>query len=192
MSMKKGILDVITGPMFSGKSEELIQRLERFRIASKKVQIFHYYLDKRYGNNTIASHSKMTWKSTPIDSPLKILKLLKNNTHIVVIDESQFFDKTIIEIVNKLLSKNIHVIVAGLDTDFRGEPFGSMPSLLALADGEVIKLKAICAICKKWTASRTQRILKNGVPAPHSDKLVKIGAQDSYQARCRVHHEVPK
>ncbi len=187
-----GKLHVITGPMFSGKSEELIKRLHRFKIAGLKVMIFNHALDIRYATNRIASHSKQKWKAKGVSKAHIILQKINSNTDVVIIDEAQFFDKEIIDTVNKLIKKGVDVIIAGLDTNFRGEPFGSVPQLLALADGDVVKLKAVCAICKKWNATRTQRILADGLPAAYSDPLVKIGAADSYQARCREHHNVPR
>jgi thymidine kinase len=191
-NIKGGRLDVICGPMFAGKSEELVKRLRRFKIAGIIFKVFNHALDIRYSKNSIASHSKDSWKAYGIADPQEILKKVTKRTQIVVIDEVQFFNKEILTVINELLLQKKHVIVAGLDTNFRGEPFGTMPDLLALADGEIVKLKAVCAICKKWTATRTQRILQNGKPAPFSDPLVKIGALDLYQARCRAHHEVPQ
>lgn len=188
----KGTLDVISGPMFSGKSEELVKRLRRFKIAKLHVMVFNHAIDTRYASNKIASHSKQKWKAVSIVNPQDILKKIHKNTNVVIVDEAQFFKSTLIPVVQKLIEKGIHVIIAGLDTNFRGEPFGAMPDFLALADGEVIKLRAVCAVCRKWNATRTQRILPSGKPAPYSDKLIKVGATDSYQARCRTHHEVPK
>lgn len=189
---KLGQLDVITGPMFSGKSEELIKRLRRFKIAKLRIMIFNHALDVRYGKSKISSHSKQDWKAIGVSSAKQILKKISAKTDVVVIDEAQFFDKLIINVVNKLINKGIHVITAGIETNFRGESFASMPELLALADGEVLKLRAICAVCKKWNATRTQRLLPNKKPAPYHDPLIKIGATDSYEARCRQHHEVPR
>ena len=188
---KRPSLSVITGPMFSGKSEELVKRLRRFKIAGVNFLVFNHALDKRYATHKIASHSRQNWKALSIKTPREILKKIKDKTDVVIIDEAQFFPKSLIKVVLTLLKKNISVIIAGLDTNFRGEPFGSMPELLALADGEVVKLKSVCAVCRTWTATRTQRILQGGKPAPYSDPLVKIGASDSYQARCLSHHQVP-
>jgi len=185
-----GVLDVIVGPMFSGKSEELMKRLRRFKIAGLKVMVFNHALDKRYATNKIASHSKQKWQAVSVQKPEEILKKIKKNVDVVIIDEVQFFSKTIIPVINQLITKNIHVVVAGADTDFRGDPFSSVPNLLALADGEVVKLKAVCTVCKKWNATRSQRLLANGQPAPRQDSLIKIGAGDCYQARCRKHHIV--
>lgn len=187
-----GKLHVITGPMFAGKSEELIKRLRRYKISGAHVMIFNHALDVRYAKNEIASHSKQSWRATSITKARDIVKKIKKNTNVVVIDEAQFFDGDLIGVVNQLITTGKTVIAAGLDTNFRGESFGSMPELLALADGDVVKLKSVCAVCRKWNATRTQRILSDGSPAPYNDSLVKIGTTDSYQARCREHHEVPK
>lgn len=186
-----GHLDVITGPMFAGKSEELVKRLRRYKIAGLKVIVFNHALDTRYATNKISSHSKQKWKATSVKSPSEILAKIHKNTDVVIVDEAQFFDMSLIGVVQKLVQGGTIVIVAGLDTDFRGEPFGCMPQLLALADGEIVKLKAVCHTCKKWTAVRTQRVLANGKPAHYNAPLVQIGAVDSYQARCLLHHEVP-
>ncbi|PIY72215.1 thymidine kinase [Candidatus Roizmanbacteria bacterium CG_4_10_14_0_8_um_filter_33_9] len=183
-------LDIITGPMFSGKSEELVKRLQRYKIAGLHVMVFNHTLDKRYTVNTINSHSKMKWKAQGIKIPEDILKKIKKNTDVVIIDEAQFFGKSLITVIISLIHKHIHCIVAGLDTDFRGKPFGMMPQLLALADGEVVKLKAVCAVCKKWNATRSQRLLANGKPATSKDPLIKVGAKDSYEPRCLKHHIV--
>lgn len=185
-------LDVVCGPMFAGKSEELMKRLRRFKIAGLHVMVFNHALDKRYATNKIASHSKQKWQAVSITRATDILKKIHKNTEVIVIDEAQFFPKNLLNVVEKLLKRNIHIIIAGLDTNFRGEPFGLMPTFLALADGEVVKLRAVCAVCKRWNATRTQRLLSNGKPAPYKDSLIKIGAADSYQARCRKHHEVPR
>ena len=185
-----GQLDVITGPMFSGKSEELVKKLRRFKIAGLNVMVFNHTLDKRYATNKIASHSKQKWQAISVQTPQEILEKIKKNTDVVIIDEVQFFSKAIVLVINQMIKKNIHVVVAGADTNFRGDPFGSVPALLALADGEVIKLKAVCTVCKKWNATRSQRLLTNGQPAPRQDPLIKIGGGDCYQARCRKHHIV--
>lgn len=177
--------------MFSGKSEELVKRLRRFKIAGIGVLVCNHALDTRYASNKIASHSKQKWKAVSIQKPTEILTRIHKNTGVVIIDEAQFFDSSIVSVVQRLIDKGLTVIVAGLDTDFRGEPFGSIPQLLALADGDIVKLKAVCAICKKWNAVRTQRVLQNGKPAHYHAPLVQIGAVDSYQARCLQHHEVP-
>jgi thymidine kinase len=188
---REGRLDIITGPMFSGKSEELVKRLRRFKIAGLCVKVFNHAIDTRYSRNKIASHSKDQWKAIAVSDPRQILEKISQRTKVVVIDEAQFFEESLVPVTQKLLENDIIVIAAGLDTNFRGEPFGVMPQLLALADGEVLKLKAVCSICRKWNATRTQRLYADGTPAAYTDPLVKVGALDSYQARCRAHHEVP-
>lgn len=191
-SKSMGALDVIVGPMFSGKSEELVRRLHRFSIAKLKPQVFNHSSDTRYSKKKIASHSSQNWDAHFVADPNDILKKVKKNTDVVIIDEIQFFDEKILTVIETLLKNGKDVIVAGLDTNFRGEPFGIVPYLLAVADGQVLKLKAVCAICRKWNATRTQRILENGEAAPYSDPLIKVGAVDFYQARCREHHVVPR
>ncbi len=184
-----GSLEVICGPMFSGKSEELVKRLHRFKIAGLKTLVFNHAIDKRYATNKIASHSKQKWQAISILKPKEILTYIKKRIDVVIVDEAQFFDESLIKVVNTLVKKGIKVIVAGLDTNFRGEPFIIIAHLLALADGGVVKLKAVCTVCKKWNATRSQRILKNGRPAPYNDPLIKVGAEDTYQARCLKHHQ---
>lgn len=191
ITVVKGQLHVITGPMFSGKSEELVKRLRRYKIAGLHVQVFNHAIDTRYAIGKIASHSKQKWKAKGITKPEELLAHLHKNTNVIVIDEAQFFSPRLVPVVRDLTKKGIEVIVAGLDTDFRGEPFGPMPQFLAIADGEVVKLKAICAVCRKWNATRTQRLLKTGKAAPYTEPLIKVGAADSYEARCRNHHNVP-
>jgi len=184
-------LTVITGPMFSGKSEELVRHLRRFAIAKVPAKVFNHALDIRYGKKKIISHSKESWDSIPIKTGAQILSEIAKNTKVVVIDEVQFFNNDIISVVAQVLSRNINVIAAGLDTDFRGEPFGPMGPLLSMAE-TVIKLKAVCSVCREWNATRTQRLLNSGEPAPYTDPLIKVGALDSYQARCYEHHDVPE
>ncbi len=191
VKQREARLDIITGPMFSGKSEELVKRLRRFKIAGLSVKVFNHSIDDRYGKKKISSHAKDQWRAIPVPNSQELLNKVTCRTNVVVIDEAQFFDEGLFTIVEELLRREIIVIAAGLDTNFRGEPFGVMPQLLACADGEVLKLKAVCKICRKWNATRTQRLNGDGKPAPYSDPLVKVGALDSYQARCRKHHEVP-
>lgn len=186
----RSTLKLITGPMFSGKSEELVRHLRRYTIANIPIVVLNHALDIRYGVKKIVSHSKESWDSVAVKESSQILSHINSETKTVIIDEVQFFDSGIIAVISRLRKENRNVIAAGLDTDFRGKPFGPIPELLALAE-EVIKLKAVCAICNEWNATRTQRLLKNGKPAPYSDPLIKVGAHDSYQARCIAHHEVP-
>ena len=184
-----GWIEVICGSMFSGKSEELIRRVRRVEIAKKKVQVFKPAIDNRYEFQYIYSHNGSKVKAINIDDPNIILELLDNDTEVVAIDECQFFNHDIIKISQKLADMGKRVIIAGLDQDFRGEPFGPMPKLLAIAE-YIDKLQAICMVCGK-SASRTQRLV-NGVPAKYSDPTILVGAKESYEARCRKCHEVPK
>lgn len=182
-----GFIEVICGSMFSGKSEELIRRVRRVQIARKKVQIFKPLLDNRYHVQYIYSHNGSKLKATCIENPEEILKLVKHDIEVIAIDEAQFFDDRIIEVCQILANQGKRVIVAGLDQDFRGEPFGPIPALLAIAE-YVDKLQAICMVCGR-PATRTQRLV-NGKPADYNDPTILIGAKESYEARCRQHHEV--
>lgn len=182
-----GSIEVICGSMFSGKSEELIRRVRRVQIARKKVQIFKPLLDNRYHVQYIYSHNGSKLKATCIENPEEILKVVKHDIEVIAIDEAQFFDDRIIEVCQILANQGKRVIVAGLDQDFRGEPFGPIPALLAIAE-YVDKLQAICMVCGR-PATRTQRLV-NGKPADYNDPTILIGAKESYEARCRQHHEV--
>jgi thymidine kinase len=184
-----GRAEVIAGPMFSGKTEELIRRLRRAEIAKQKIQVFKPSLDKRYGTEKLASHAGAEFKASPVDKAGEILDHVEEGTTVVAIDEAQFFDDEITSVVQILADRGIRVIVAGLDTDFRGEPFGPMPVLMVQAE-QVDKLHAICMVCGD-AAARTQRLI-NGHPAHFSDPVVIVGASELYEARCRDHHEVPK
>ncbi len=184
-----GSLEVITGSMFCGKTDELIRRLRRATIARQKVQVFKPAIDNRYDVQKVTSHAGSEFAAQPIQSAADILRYLEPDTTVVGIDEAQFFDDAIIEIVQGLADRGLRVIVAGLDTDFRGEPFGPMPILMAKAE-TVDKLHAICMVCGE-PASRTQRLV-NGQPAHYNDPVVIIGAAELYEARCRQHHIVPR
>ncbi len=184
----KGHIELICGSMFSGKSEELIRRVKRAQIARQKVQVFAHAMDTRYGMAKVASHSGFDLDAHPIQKASQILEQLEQGVDVVAVDEAQFFDWEIADIVNSLANRGIRVIIAGLDTDFRGEPFGPMPLLMAQAE-QVDKLNAICMVCG-GPASRTQRLV-NGVPAAFDDPVVVVGAQEMYEARCRHHHQVP-
>jgi len=188
MKHHTGSLEVITGSMFSGKTEELIRRLRRARIARQKVQVFKPAIDIRYAKEKVISHSGSDFEAAPIASSREILERLEADTTVVAIDESQFFDEEVVQIATRLADRGLRVIVGGLDTDFRGEPFGPIPVLMAKAE-VVDKLHAICMICGE-PASRTQRLV-NGKPAYYDDPVVIVGAAEMYEARCRQHHEVP-
>jgi thymidine kinase len=182
-------LEVIVGSMFSGKSEELIRRVKRAVIARRAVQVFKPAVDDRYGAEIVRSHDGDSFVARPVRSSAQISALVEPETSVVGIDEAQFFDAGIADVVRALVASGRRVICAGLDLDFRGEPFGPVPVLLALAE-RVDKLEAICVVCGE-AGTRTQRIV-NGVPAYYDEPIIVIGAQEAYEARCRGCHEVPR
>jgi thymidine kinase len=183
-----GSLEVITGSMFCGKTDELIRRLRRATIARQKVQVFKPAIDDRYAVEKVKSHAGSEFDALPIRSAAEILTNLRPDATVIAIDEAQFFDDEIVPITKKLAEDGLRVIAAGLDNDFRGEPFGPMPTLMANAE-VVDKLHAICMVCGE-AASRTQRLV-NGEPAFYEDPVVIVGAAEMYEARCRKHHLVP-
>lgn len=185
-----GWIEVICGVMFSGKSEELIRRVRRAIIARKKVQVFKSHLDERYaGIYQVSSHDGRTVNAVPVDTPEQIGRLVEPETQVVAIDEAQFLDATIVDLATTLANRGVRVIVAGTDSDFRGEPFGAMPQLLAVAE-VVDKLHAICVVCGN-PASRNQRLI-GGKPARYDSPTIMVGSVESYEARCRACHEVPR
>ncbi len=184
-----GSVEVICGSMFCGKTEELIRRLRRARIAKQKVQVFKPMIDNRYNHSKVTSHSGIDVDALPVQTSEEILAALDADTTVVGVDEVQFFDDGIVEVVEQLAEQGKRVIVTGLDMDFRGEPFGCMPQLIARAE-RVEKLQAICMVCGE-AASRTQRLV-DGKPAHYNEPIVVVGAQEMYEARCRQHHEVPR
>lgn len=184
-----GSIEVVCGSMFSGKTDELIRRLVRATIAKQKVQVFKPAIDIRYAVEKVASHTGSTFDAIPVESSADVRSKLDADTTVVGVDEAQFFDDGIIAVVQELAARGVRVIVAGLDQDFRGEPFGSMPVLMAEAE-DVTKLHAICMVCG-GDASRTQRLV-NGKPARYDEPIVIVGASEMYEARCRQHHEVPR
>ncbi|RKQ31561.1 thymidine kinase [Oceanobacillus halophilus] len=186
---QSGWLEVICGSMFSGKSEELIRRVRRATYANMSVLVFKPAIDNRYNDTAVVSHNGTSTVAKPINRSEEILEHVNENIDIVGIDEAQFFDEDIVEIAEELANKGIRVIAAGLDTDFRGEPFGPMPKLMAISES-VTKLNAICPVCGS-PASRTQRLI-NGKPASYDDPIILVGASESYEPRCRHHHQVPK
>lgn len=189
MLSKDGWVEVICGCMFCGKTEETIRRLKRVVIAKGVVQVFKPSIDTRVGANEIYSHSGMKFEAISVKQSKDILSFILGETTYVGIDEAQFFDKYIVDVVEKISQMRKRVIINGLNLNFRGEPFGFMPLLMARADS-VTTLEAICTVCS-GPATRTQRLV-NGKPAKYNDPLVVIGAEESYEARCRLHHEVPK
>ncbi|MBN2043897.1 MAG: thymidine kinase [Anaerolineales bacterium] len=188
MTEKTGSVEVITGSMFCGKTDEMIRRLRRAEIARHKVQVFKPAIDTRYDAVKVVSHAGSHFDAIPIKNSEDIRANLAAETTVVAIDEAQFLDAGIIDLVNELAEKGLRVIVSGLDLDFRGEPFGSMPVLISQAEN-VSKLHAICMVCGK-DASRTQRLV-NGSPAKYDDPVVIVGADEMYEARCRRCHQVP-
>ena len=183
-----GKVEVVCGSMFSGKTEELIRRVRRAQIARQKVQVFKPVIDSRYCVQKITSHNGLFVEAVPVGEAEAILGLVDLDTTVVAIDEVQFFDWRIAEVANELARRGVRVIASGLDMDFRGEPFGPMPLLMAEAE-QVDKLRAICVICGQQ-ASRTQRLI-DGKPASYDDPVILVGASEVYEARCRQHHEVP-
>ncbi|HJY98195.1 MAG TPA: thymidine kinase [Patescibacteria group bacterium] len=187
-------LEVIAGSMFSGKTDELIRRLVREEIAKLPTQLFKPSIDIRYDPGKVNSHSGMSHDATLIekDNPRSILELMDPKTKVVGIDEAQFFSSEIVDVCKELVDKGKRVIVTGLPLNFRGEPFGPMPSLMVAAE-KVDKLAAVCMVCGE-EAYFTQRIkIINGerIPADYNDPLILVGANDDYEARCRKHHEIP-
>ena len=172
---KAGSIEVICGSMFSGKTEELIRRLKRAKFAKQNVQIFKPCIDVRYSEDEVVSHDSHSINSTPISSPAKMLEIAQD-VQVVGIDEAQFFDESIVEVVQTLANRGVRVIIAGLDTDFLGKPFGPMPALMAVAE-DIQKVHAICVRC--------------GSPANHSHRLsqsselVVLGETDIYEPLCR-------
>ena len=184
-----GSIEVVCGSMFSGKTDELIRRLVRATIAKQKVQVFKPAIDIRYAVEKVASHTGSTFDAIPVEKAAEIRSKLDKDTTVVGIDEAQFFDPEVVAVAQELAARGVRVLIAGLDTDFRGEPFGSMPVLMSEAE-HVSKLHAICMVCGD-DASRTQRLV-NGKPARYDDPVVIVGASELYEARCRQHHEVPR
>lgn len=172
---KGGWIEVICGSMFSGKTEELIRRLRRAEFAKLNVEIFKPKIDVRYSEEEVVSHDEKTIRSTPVDSAQNIL-LLSGDVDVVGIDEAQFFDEGLVEVCNALANRGLRVIVAGLDMDFRGKPFGPIPALLACAE-YVTKVHAICVRCG-CLASHSHRTVEG-------DKLVVLGETESYEPLCR-------
>ena len=187
MTQFHGRIELICGSMFSGKTEELIRRVRRAMIAKQKVQVVKPHIDTRYHIEKVTSHNGLHVDAQPVASATDILGVILPETTVVAIDEVQFFDPAIVDVCEQLANAGKRVICAGLDSDFRGKPFGPMPELLARAE-QVYKLQAICVVCGN-DASRTQRLI-NGRPAAEDDPVVLIGADEVYEARCRHCHAV--
>jgi thymidine kinase len=189
MSPKTGSVEIICGSMFSGKTEEMIRRLRRAVIAKQKVQVFKPIIDIRYNAEKVTSHAGLDFEAIPVKDSEEIVQKIDCDTTVVGIDEAQFFDDGIVDVIENLANNGSRVLVTGLDMNFRGEPFGCIPIILSKAD-RVDKLQAICMVCGE-PATRTQRLV-NGKPACFDDPVVIVGAAEMYEARCRLHHEVPK
>ena len=172
---QSGWMEVICGSMFSGKTEELIRRLRRAEMAGQQVEIFKPKLDNRYADEEVVSHNQNKIKSTPVETPNEIL-LLGSNCDVVGIDEAQFFDESIVEIANQLANNGVRVVIAGLDMDYMGRPFGPMPNLMATAE-YVTKVHAIC--------KKTGNLANYSMRISGSDDLVQLGETDSYEAVSR-------
>ena len=184
-----GWVEVICGSMFSGKTEEMIRRVRRARIAKQHVQVFKPAIDNRYAAEEVKSHNGLGVEAIPVSSTTEMLANLRPETEVIGIDEVQFFDGPIAAVVQDLAKRGIRVIVAGLDMDFRGEPFGPVPQIMAEAE-HVDKLHAICVVCGA-EASRTQRLI-DGRPAAYDDPIILVGGSESYEARCRHCYEIPR
>jgi thymidine kinase len=190
LQLTGGWIEVIAGVMFSGKSEELMRRVRRAVIARKRTQVFKSLLDDRYsGTLAVSSHDGRSVEAIPIDSSAQIASRIDPMSQVIGIDEAQFLDPGICDVATWLAQRGRRVILAGTDTDFRGEPFGPMPQLMAIAE-VVDKLHAICVLCGA-PACRNQRLI-NGQPAPWNSPVIMVGARDSYEARCRACHVVPR
>jgi thymidine kinase len=188
LQVKDGWIEVITGSMFAGKTEELLRRVKRIEYAKKDVIVFKPVIDNRYSADEVVSHNNGRVKSICISSPQEIYSYLAGKKpYAIAIDEVQFVSDDIIDVCEYYADRGVRVIVAGLDKDFRGEPFGVMPQLLARAEF-VTKLDAICQVCGA-PATRTQRLI-NGVPAKYSDPIIMVGAEEQYEPRCRHCHVV--
>ncbi len=186
---QEGWVEVITGVMFSGKSEELLRRVRRALIARKTVQVFKSHLDDRYGGvYSISSHDGRKLEALPISTSLQLAEKIDRDTQVIAIDEAQFLDEGVIRVVNDLADSGRRVIIAGTDMDFRGEPFGPIPGLLAIAE-KIDKLYAICVVCGDL-ATRNQRLV-GGLPAPAEGPTIQVGGLETYEARCRRCHSVP-
>ncbi len=183
-----GWIEVICGSMFAGKTEELIRRITRIKLAKRDVLVFKPVIDDRYSVSEVVSHSQRKVKSIAVSNSSEIMTHIEKLPYAVAIDEAQFFDKNIINVAENLANLGVRVIVAGLDLDFRGEPFGVMPEFLARAE-YITKLQAICQICGE-PATRTQRII-DGQPAFYDEEIIVVSAQEKYEARCRKCHQVP-
>jgi thymidine kinase len=185
---RSGWIEVITGSMFSGKTEELLRRLRRAEIAGQEVAVFKPAIDDRYGETTIGSHTGRTWEATVVDTDeagVRAIQERLNGEQVVAIDEANFFCDELVDVCEALAADGRRVLVSGTDQTFRGEPFGPLPTLMAMAE-YVDKLRAICTVCGE-PATRNQRLI-DGKPAHSADPTIMVGAEESYEARCRNCH----
>ena len=185
---KEGWLEVISGCMFAGKTEELIRRIKVLEYAKKKIAVFKPKIDNRYSEDSVVSHAGSSVKSFNIKNAREIFDYIDDSYDVIAIDEVQFFDEEIVEICDHFADQGKRVMVAGLDMDFRGEPFSVMPQLFTHAEF-VTKLTAVCMKCGA-PAIRSQRLI-DGHPARYDDPIIQVGASEQYEARCRHCHEVP-
>jgi len=186
---REGWIEVVTGVMFSGKSEELMRRVRRAIIARRTVQVFKSHLDDRYsGIRHVSSHDGEKIIAHPVSHSRDVAELVESATQVVAVDEVQFLDEGIVEVANAMADRGLRVILAGTDMDFRGRPFGPVGPLLAVAE-RIDKLHAICVVCGEL-ATRNQRLI-DGVPAAAEGPTIQVGGSESYEARCRTCHEVP-
>lgn len=184
-----GWIEVVSGVMFSGKSEELLRRVRRALLAKKRVQVFKSHLDERYGGlQLVSTHDGSRLESEPVSNSTELMERVRPDTEVVAVDEIQFLDTGVVQVLNALADRGVRVICAGTDMDFRGEPFGPIGPLLAVAE-RVDKLQAICVRCGQL-ATRNQRLI-DGQPAPAEGPTIQVGGLESYEARCRMCHEVP-
>ncbi len=185
---RTGWVEIISGVMFSGKSEELMRRVRRATLAQKRVQVFKSQLDDRYGIREVVSHDEGRIAAEMVSTAGELAERVKPDTEVVAIDEIQFLDDGVVGVVNALADRGVRVIAAGTDMDFRGLPFGPMGELLAVAE-KIDKLTAICVKCGEL-ATRNQRLI-DGKPAPAEGPTIQVGGLESYEARCRACHVVP-
>lgn len=188
LKANSGWLEVICGCMFAGKTEELIRRIKRIKYAKKDVIVFKPDIDNRYDKKQVVSHSNQRIDSIPVKDSKDVLTHLNHLPYAVAFDEVQFFDEGLIDIIERLANSGVRVIVAGLDQDFRGKPFGIMPELMARAE-YITKLQGICMVCGD-IATRTQRLI-DGRPADYDDPIILVSAKEKYESRCRHCHQVP-
>ncbi|RSN74342.1 thymidine kinase [Candidatus Methanodesulfokora washburnensis] len=182
-----GWIKIFTGPMFARKTDELLIEVKRYLLAKKKVVLFKHSIDSRYSHAEIVSHDGRRMEAIPVSSSDELRSLIPDDADVIAVDEVQFFDQGIVGVVKDLAKSGKTVLLAGLDKDFRGDPFGPMPYLLAIAD-DVVKLTAVCTVCG-GPATMSQRLI-DGKPAPKTSPTILVAGKESYEPRCRAHHIV--